>query len=102
MQPSPTLRFGKIVRASGFSTMCTKGRFTWGPKSQVQSLNMEAKCQLLSLKKPLKYGFYSLQWDLGYFIIFVGLGLRVGSSFFAQSNSQHKSQASPPESVAIL
>ena len=36
-----------------------KGRFTWGPKSQVSLMlagpNMDAKSQLLSLKKLLKY-----------------------------------------------
>ena len=39
-----------------------------GPKSQVlfmwASPNMKAKSQLLNLKKPLKYGFYSLKLDL--------------------------------------
>ena len=37
------------------------GRFTWGPKSQVSlmlaSPNMEAKSQLLSLKKSLRLDY---------------------------------------------
>ena len=45
-----------------------KGQFTWGPKVQVllisTSPNMETKSQLLSLKKQLKYGLYSLESDL--------------------------------------
>ena len=41
------------------NTLGAKGQFTWGPKSSVPlmlaSPNIEAKSQLLSLKKPLKY-----------------------------------------------
>jgi len=42
------------------------------PKSQVPLIltcpNMEAKCQLLNLKKQLQYDLYSLELDLDYFM----------------------------------
>ena len=43
----------------GINAMRMKDRFTWGPTYGVSlwltSLNMEAKSQLSSFKKPLKY-----------------------------------------------
>ena len=56
-----TLRpLGIEIRPFTHSVCDTKDHFTWDPKSRVSlmstSPNMEAKSQLLSLKKPLKYG----------------------------------------------
>ena len=48
------------------------------------SFNMKAKYQLLSLRLVLKYGLYSLESDVDYFMrnVFEQLVLRVGSSFW--------------------
>jgi hypothetical protein len=51
---------GGVVVIIKCQCMGCKGQFTRGPKSQVPLMlanpNMEAKSQLLSLKKSLKYG----------------------------------------------
>ena len=46
------MKFLKLSTPSCLDTPddTNKGRFTWGPKSQVPSLDMEAKSQLSSLK----------------------------------------------------
>ena len=74
-------RHHSITRSSIVSY---KGRFTRGPKSQVlvmlASPNMEAKYQLVSLKKIWLIIIKVIFW-LFYAKIFTGFGLRVGSSF---------------------
>ena len=77
------------------------------PKSQVPlmlaSPNMEATSQLLSTKKPSKYGLHPLEKsDLDYLLQkkLTWLVLKVGPTSY-RPNSQHESQASPPASVAM-
>ena len=81
------------------------GSVHMGPKSQASLLlaspNIEAKPQLLSLKKPLEYGQLSFKLDLMQKCsqdTWLVLGLVFCST---QPNYQHKSQASPPKSVAM-
>ena len=83
-----------------------KGGFTWGPNSKLPlmlaSLNIEARSQLLSLKKPLKYGQISLKLDLDYLMPkYHRASIETWVWFFAQQNSQDKSQASPSKNVAM-
>ena len=66
------------------------------------SVNMEVKFQLLSLKKALNMVHILLKYDLCLFYakIFVGVVLKVGSSFLLDP-TLNTSQASPPQSVAM-
>ena len=86
-----------------FPQKLTRGAF--GPVhigSQVPSPNMKATFQLLSLKKPLKNGSFSLESDLDLFYAEYSRDLHweLGLAF-ARPNSQHKSLTSPQESVVL-
>ena len=63
-----------------------QGPRLWAGSHEVPIPNMEAKSQLLSLTKALKYGLYSLKADLDYLMQkhLSGLVLRVGSSFLLE------------------
>jgi len=66
------------------------------------SLNIGAKSQLLSLKKPLKYSQISLKLDVDYLMPkYHGTLVESWVWVFGQQNSQHKSQASPLKNVAM-
>ena len=65
------------------------------PESQVLTFEPQATIEIWVIN--IKVG----SW-LFYAKVFAGLVVTVGSSFSVRPNSQHKSQASPPKSVAML
>ena len=67
------------------------------------SPNMEAKSQVLRLAKLFKYGLIIIKsWTLIILCKYIyGTCVHSGVYFFVRPNSQHKSQALPPKSVAI-
>ena len=77
-----------------------------GPQLQtpthVSKSQHRGKVPTVDLKKPLKYGQISLKLDLDYLMPkYHRASIETWVWFFAQQNSQDKSQASPSKNVAM-